>query len=89
MTLRERIVALEAENAALREKLAVRLRLDRTWQVDLADAIFAVAKNISTFKPDGQMRILLGVAVLYGLIKPDVDDVAARSALQPLEGAGS
>ena len=45
-------------------------RLDKSWQPDIYDAVFAVAKNVSTLNSEAKMRVLLAVAVLFGLIKP-------------------
>lgn len=73
-SMRDRLKALEVENATLRARLVVYVRLDATFQSSLAEAVFAVAKNVSGFKPDEKMRILLAVAVLYGLIKPETGD---------------
>lgn len=70
MTLRQRITTLEAENGALRSKLSARLALDRDWQGNLSDGVFAVAKNLSNFNDLNKERILLAVAVLYGIVRP-------------------
>ena len=70
MTLRQRVATLENENRALREKLAVHIRVDKSFQTDLPDAVHAVSRNIVHLNQDQRERVLLAVAVLYGIITP-------------------
>ena len=44
--------------------------LDTRELVQIANAVHAVAKNISNFNALDKERILLAVAVLYGIVKP-------------------
>jgi hypothetical protein len=69
-TMREELATLRLQRSVLREKLAARVKLDNDWHVSMADCVFAVAKNISTLDNDKRERVLLAVAVLYGIIKP-------------------
>ncbi len=74
----ERIAQLYAENTALKQKLEARVRLDILSQLTLPDAVSAVSKNLSALKQEERLRVLLAVAVLYGIIKPgerDAEDV--------------
>lgn len=46
------------------------MALDKGYYTQLPEAVSAVAQNVSLLDQDGRMRVLLAVAVLYGLIKP-------------------
>jgi hypothetical protein len=70
MKLRDRITQLESENMALRQKLTVRVELDRSFQSYLHEAVNAVARNVSQLDNEKRERVLLAVAVLYGIIQP-------------------
>lgn len=70
MRLRDRIIQLEQENIALRGKLSTRIALDNSFQSYLHEAINAVAKNVSQLDNEKRERVLLAVAVLYGIIQP-------------------